>query len=150
MDNIRENGVRLRRAAISDASRIQKIDAENFKIPYSLNVVIETTLHDIVFTAVDESDTVLGYIIGVNNFDSIDIIRIAVDERHKRRGIGGMLLREIIDGYPELDFFLEVRENNAPAIALYEKLGFRQVGIRKGFYSEYEPPVNAITMKYYK
>ncbi|MDR0987817.1 MAG: ribosomal protein S18-alanine N-acetyltransferase [Ruminococcus sp.] len=149
-DDERENGVCFRCALPQDAERIHEVNSANFKKPFSLNTIIESVNADIVIVAADESDTVLGYIIGVKNYDVIDIISIAVDEKQKRRGIGMGLLREMIRLNGEFDFWLEVRENNVPAIALYEKNGFRKVGLRKGFYAEYEPPVNAITMNYYK
>jgi ribosomal-protein-alanine N-acetyltransferase len=144
---IRENRVRLRRALPSDAEQIFEIDRVNFKTPYSLNTIIESISIDIFISAVDEADTIMGYIIGVKNYDTIDIIRLAVDDKYKRRGIGEKLLYEILREHENFDFWLEVRENNAPAIALYEKAGFERIGIRKGFYSEYEKPLDAITMK---
>ncbi|MDR0903612.1 MAG: ribosomal protein S18-alanine N-acetyltransferase [Ruminococcus sp.] len=149
-DDIHENRVFFRKAREDDANRIFEIDAVSFKKPYSLNTIIESVSSDIVIAAVDGRDTVLGYIIGVKGYDTIDIIRIAVAESYKRQGIGGKLLIKLIDEYEKFDFWLEVRENNTPAISLYEKNGFRQIGQRKGFYDEYEPPVNALTMKYYK
>jgi ribosomal-protein-alanine N-acetyltransferase len=150
MDIIHGNGVHFRRATESDASRILEIDEANFKEPFSLNTIMESIDYDITIVAVNDADTVLGYIIGVNNYDTIDIISIAVDEKHKRRGIAENLLRKIIGENGEFDFWLEVRENNAPAIALYEKIGFLKIGVRKGFYREYNPPIDGVTMKYYK
>ena len=62
--------------------------------------------------------------------------RIAVAPRYRRQGIAEALLDAYIQyGREHLAFLtLEVRAGNAPAIALYEKLGFRQVGRRKNYY----------------
>ena len=64
--------------------------------------------------------------------------RIAVAPAARRRGIGEALLaRAIREGRGELAFLtLEVRAGNTPAIGLYEKLGFREVGRRKNYYRE--------------
>ena len=63
------------------------------------------------------------------------------------RGIGTRLRREIIESakkYGVTDIHLEVRESNAAAIHLYEKLGFVRDGIRKNYYTA--PVENAVTM----
>ena len=68
--------------------------------------------------AVGEDGTVLGYAEVRVILDEGTLERIAVAPRYRRQGI----------------LTLEVRAGNAPAIALYEKLGFRQVGRRKNYY----------------
>jgi ribosomal-protein-alanine N-acetyltransferase len=62
---------------------------------------------------------------------------IGVTGSRQRAGIGTRLLLELVDeaarrGCPRLD--LEVRADNANAIALYEHHGFRQIGVRRGYY----------------
>ena len=64
---------------------------------------------------------------------------VAVHPAERRRGIGEQLVRQMIAWMEEQhgEFItLEVRVSNAPAIALYEKLGFEQAGVRKGFYED--------------
>ena len=79
--------------------------------------------------------------------DQGQITNIAVHPDHRRQGIGkaivGALLKHAMDEKFE-EVTLEVRKSNAPAIALYEKFGFQQVGLRKGFYSH--PREDAIIM----
>ena len=64
--------------------------------------------------------------------------RIAVAPQYRRQGVAEALLRRLMeDGKDRLAFLtLEVRAGNAPAIGLYEKLGFRVVGRRKNYYRE--------------
>ncbi|HID86174.1 MAG TPA: ribosomal-protein-alanine N-acetyltransferase [Anaerolineae bacterium] len=67
------------------------------------------------------------------------ISTIAVRPEHRRRGIGELLLVAMIDRATELDaevMTLEVRISNIAAQSLYRKYGFRQVGLRKGYYSD--------------
>jgi ribosomal-protein-alanine N-acetyltransferase len=77
---------------------------------------------------------------------------IAVDNKHKRSGVGKALLGFVIEHYSNSDkeIWLEVRDNNEVAIALYKSCGFENIGIRKGFYRDETPPRNALTMKYRK
>ena len=84
-------------------------------------------------------ETVLGYI-GVHEIAGEAYIHnIAVLPEYRRAGIGRALLESACDGARErgCEFItLEVRQSNAPAIALYEKCGFVKAGVRKNFYSK--------------
>ena len=85
-----------------------------------------------------EDGTVLGYgEIGVV-LDEGCLEKIAVDPNYRRQGVAEAILSAFLRfGQAHLAFLtLEVRASNAPAIALYEKLGFQQVGRRKDYYRE--------------
>ena len=69
--------------------------------------------------------------------DSAEIFTVAVSPEHRKKGIGGRILSELIAFCKRTgtkSIFLEVEEGNESAIALYSKFGFLQVGLRKGFY----------------
>ena len=77
-----------------------------------------------------------------------EILNIATDKKMRRQGIGTHLLQELLRLARELaltEIFLEVRRSNAAAIALYERFGFVQIGIRKGYYEQ--PPEDALLYK---
>ena len=84
-----------------------------------------------------EDDQVVGYIGSQTSFGETDMMNVAVDPRFRRRGIAesliGCLITELKNRGSH-SLALEVRASNAPAIALYEKLGFQQVGLRKNYY----------------
>ena len=83
-----------------------------------------------------EDGTVLGYgEIGVV-LDEGCLEKIAVDPAYRRQGVAEAILSAFLRfGQANLAFLtLEVRASNEPAIALYEKLGFEQVGRRKNYY----------------
>ena len=88
--------------------------------------------------AVSQEGALLGYAQVRTILDEGTLERIAVAPAARRRGIGEALLaRAIREGRGRLAFLtLEVRAGNAPAIGLYEKLGFRAVGRRKNYYRE--------------
>ncbi|MDE5556325.1 MAG: ribosomal protein S18-alanine N-acetyltransferase [Ruminococcus sp.] len=75
-----------------------------------------------------------------------DITSVAVDENFRRKGLAQKLIEEFIKILPENteSIFLEVRENNTPAINLYKKCGFEKLSVRKNFYSN--PCENAVVM----
>ena len=65
------------------------------------------------------------------------MMNVAVHPDFRRRGIGQMLVTALADELKQAGnrcLTLEVRASNAPAIAMYQKLGFEQVGLRKNYY----------------
>jgi ribosomal-protein-alanine N-acetyltransferase len=67
------------------------------------------------------------------------ITNIAVREKHRRQGIGELLLISLIELALELGAHLvtlEVRASNTTAQSLYAKYGFAEVGLRRGYYTD--------------
>lgn len=93
--------------------------------------------------ASDENGTPLGYLLGSVIFPESEVYRIAVLPVTRRMGAASALLSAFLKEAPVC--FLEVRESNAPARALYEKHGFCLVGTRKNYYKA--PVENACIYK---
>jgi len=65
------------------------------------------------------------------------ILNLCIDPNLRRRGLGRALLTYLLedaDNAGAQTMLLEVRESNAAGIALYEQLGFKRIGMRKGYY----------------
>ncbi len=90
-------------------------------------------------TAVDQGGAVLGYVGSQSCFEDADILNVCVRPEARRRGIAQALMieleRRLLPRGAER-ITLEVRASNAPAIRLYEKLGYLQVGTRRGYYEK--------------
>lgn len=100
------------------------------------------------FLVADEGDKVVGYVVALDAADEGEILNLAVAEAGRRRGLGRALVRAILDALTKRDVrqvYLEVRESNAPARALYEAFGFRDVGRRKAYYRR--PVEDAIVLR---
>lgn len=72
-------------------------------------------------------------------FDEAHITTLAVREKYRGKGLGEIMLMALIDLAMELDsrvVTLEVRASNKSAQQLYSKYGFKNAGLRKGYYSE--------------
>ena len=88
------------------------------------------------YVALDD-DRVVGYIGSQTVCGETDVMNIAVHPDYRRRGIGQILIEELIREVKNLgsiSLTLEVRDSNIAAVSLYEKLGFSQVGLRKNYY----------------
>lgn len=82
-------------------------------------------------------EQVVGYIGSQSSIDETDVMNVAVHPDWRRRGIAEKLIAGLIDALKSRGshaLLLEVRASNSPAISLYEKLGFQQVGLRKNYY----------------
>ena len=98
-------------------------------------------------TAVSEAQKVAGYCCLYCVLDEGEIVNVAVSESFRKQGIGERLVRHLMQAGAQRgakNFYLEVRAGNEPAQCLYEKLGFKTVGIRKNFYEK--PVENALVM----
>lgn len=84
-----------------------------------------------------------GYLSYSNICGEIEICKIAVLPKFRKKGIATELLEKMLsDNYSKV--FLEVRKSNIPAINLYKKLGFKEINRRKNYYSN--PTEDAIIM----
>lgn len=93
-----------------------------------------------------ETGRLVAYLCYQQILDECHILNVAVHPDRRRRSIAEQLVTHLIQGNPAIrDCFLEVRENNRPAIGLYEKLGFRVIGRRLRYYRNGE---HALVMQY--
>ena len=95
-----------------------------------------------------EEEDLAGYVGSQSVLGEADMMNIAVDPAFRRRGIAEALVNALIDQLVRRGnhcLTLEVRASNESAIALYEKLGFQQVGLRKNYYRN--PKENALILR---
>ena len=127
------------------------IENECFSHPWSRRS-LESELENETsrFLAAVENGKVIGYIGMSAVLDEGYMFNVAVDSQFRKKGVGSALVRELVTYCQKHNFAfltLEVRESNAPAIALYSRFGFVRVGERKSYYSD--PDENALLMTKY-
>ena len=84
-----------------------------------------------------EDGQVAGYIGSQTVCGETDMMNVAVHPDHRRKGIAEALILGLIEELKIMEshcLTLEVRASNTPAISLYEKLGFSEIGRRKNYY----------------
>ncbi len=86
-------------------------------------------------------EKICGYLMVLDSIDVYEILAIATVEEYRNKGIA----QELLDKIKTKDIFLEVRKSNEKAINFYKKNNFKQISIRKGYYSD--PTEDAIIMK---
>ena len=124
----------VRRATINDIEIINKLGLlieDNFAKLFDIK---ELLTKDYVHIYVYEDDQVYGFIHLESHFEICDLINIAVDESRQGNNIGTELLEFAIKEIKCEKLMLEVRESNIKALNLYNKLGFKEINIRKKYY----------------
>lgn len=134
----------------ADLDAVLEIEEASFPRPWSrAHFIAELeSPHSFPFVAFNESGRIVGYICMMQILDEGHVLDVAVHPEWKGKGIGRFLVQR---GLQECrlrgaEFVsLEVRASNSGAIALYQQLGFKQVGVRKRYYENGE---DAIMMEY--
>jgi ribosomal-protein-alanine N-acetyltransferase len=130
---------RLRPATAADARAIAALERQVFSDPWSAESIRETIGMPWMFTQVaeDASGALAGYVFCREVAGESELLNLAVDPGLRRGGVGSALLAAAIEWLTTRgahETFLEVRESNVAAIALYERVGFRAVGRRPDYY----------------
>ena len=131
--------ISIRQAKLYDVPALARIERDSFGSPWSAEEITkDVTAGDNVYVAVAEyGGEKAGYGEIRNVAGEAQIYNIAIAPEFRRAGIGEALLRHMIakaEGDSCELVTLEVRSGNEAAMALYTKLGFREVGRRKGYY----------------
>ena len=132
--------VEFRVATCSDIDDIYRIEKDSFSALWSKELFASEIENDnsVVICAFINSE-VIGFVCFMFVYDEIHLSNIAVDEKYRKKGIGSALLNIVKEKMLKEKYdtiFLEVRVSNTSAISLYEKFGFKNVGIRRKYYSD--------------
>lgn len=153
-------GFRRRRFVVrpleaADSAALSALHAEDFARPWTEDEFEALLSQDTVFGFAAVAEGVpdappWGFVLARSAAGEAEILTITVSRSCRRRGIGHALmdavLRTLHAGRVEA-LFLEVDENNAPAVALYRRLGFREVGRRPGYYAHAAGRTHALVMR---
>lgn len=140
---------RISDVRLEDIDEIERLEKQCFSVPWTRQALVSQLPDDmhIFIAALSDLQEVLGYVGMMYVLDEGYISNVAVSPEHRRLGIADKLIKSLIERANEknLSFVtLEVRESNTPAIELYRKNGFSNVGLRKNYYTK--PTENAILM----
>ncbi|HRN82914.1 ribosomal protein S18-alanine N-acetyltransferase [Nitrosomonas europaea] len=135
-----------------DLEQVIRIEHEIFLFPWSIvnfSDSIKAGYHCRVLVQ-PNSDLVMGYGILMTGPGEAHVLTLGVGAAWQSQGLGRKMLRHLIElsRKHQAEFvLLDVRESNTGAINLYERLGFQQIAVRKGYYPAMCGREDALVMK---
>jgi [ribosomal protein S18]-alanine N-acetyltransferase len=133
--------IRVDAMAAADLARVREIEAQSFAVPWPKDAY-RTELEEnkvACYLVARDGDAVVGFAGMWVIFDEAHVTTIAVDRQWRGQHVGERLMLALIDRALERGarwMTLEVRPSNEVAIGLYRKFGFRDVALRKRYYSD--------------
>ncbi len=133
--------VRIREMTAEDVEDAWKLEAANLgKEAWTQKQLLDAmTRDDTIYLVADMAGRIVG-LCGVRNVSGDgEITNVSVSGDARRMGTAYKMMMQLLErgvGIGIKEYTLEVRASNAPAIGLYEKLGFKSEGIRPGFYDD--------------
>lgn len=119
-------------------SQIARLEAQCFSDPWSEKSVASELENPLsLWLVAEENGQVFGYVGSQTVLDESDMMNVAVDPRFRRQGIARALIETLIAELSKMGsrcLRLEVRVSNENARALYARMGFQQLGLRKNYY----------------
>ena len=134
--------IEFRHLELGDLNAVEQIERRTYPTPWSRSMFASEIAKpsSICLGAFEaESGELLGYLIISRYVDAWHVMNVAVEPTYRRRGIATALLDRLFELTADdgrRGYTLEVRVSNTQAIALYERLGFRSSGIRRGYYTD--------------
>lgn len=141
----------IRQMQTQDLEQAAALEAQNFSRPWSREAfadALEKEYYQYLVAVDEKTQRVVGMCGLIRTLEEGGIVNVVVDKDARQQGIAYRLLAELMqkagrEGIKE--YTLEVRKSNAPAIALYRKLGFVEEGVRPAFYDM--PVEDALMMR---
>jgi ribosomal-protein-alanine N-acetyltransferase len=134
--------IEFRKLKLRDLTAIEEIERSSYPTPWSRSMFAGELAKpsSICLGAIDvEANRLIGYLIISRYVDAWHVMNIAVAEDYRRRRIATRLIErlfEVTSGDGRRGYTLEVRISNEAAIRLYESLGFKARGVRRGYYTD--------------
>ena len=130
--------MKIRRMTEEDCKKAAELEKAIFSQPWSERGFLDALARkENIFLAAEEAGELCGYLGMYQSLDEGEITNVAVKAEKRNAGIGFLLMQAAIEAAKQQQIsqiVLEVRVSNGSAIHLYEKCGFVNCGIRKGFY----------------
>jgi ribosomal-protein-alanine N-acetyltransferase len=133
-----------------DLPDVAAVEQHSYAFPWSENIFRDCLRVGYTCRALDLAGRIIGYGVMSVGAGEAHILNVCVRDEYRNLGFGRRLLEHLLErataaGVAEA--FLEVRPSNLAAIRLYQRLGFEQIGIRRGYYQAPDGREDAIVLK---
>lgn len=148
---VRPGGARLQPMHAEDVAGVMAVETKVYEFPWTGGIFNDCMRVGYNCWVWKQDDEVIGYGVMSVAAGEAHILNLCIDPGHQRRGLGRGMLEHLLGlarRYGADTVFLEVRPSNRPAVALYESLGFNQVGLRRNYYPHSAGREDALILAY--
>jgi ribosomal-protein-alanine N-acetyltransferase len=140
----------LRDMTWDDVDAVLRIEQQVHGHPWSRGNFNDSLANGYICKVYEAANEVVGYAVLMPALDEVHLLDISIASTFQHMGLGGKLLSDMLALVRELKFervILEVRRSNLAAKALYRKVGFSDIGVRRDYYPADNAREDAIVME---
>ena len=133
----------------SQLDDLMRIEQRAYSHPWSRGNFVDSMQAGYAVQALMGGDTLVGYYVAMQGVDEVHLLNITVAPEHQGQGYAVLMLDALVLWSRQCQarcLWLEVRASNARALQVYERYGFRRVGVRKGYYPDHGRREDAVVM----
>jgi ribosomal-protein-alanine N-acetyltransferase len=142
--------VRFRAMTPFDVPAVGAVERASYQFPWSEGIFRDCLRVGYLCRVAECDGEIVAYGIVAMGAGEAHILNLCVGSKLRSRGIGRQMLMLLIERASQAgmqDVFLEVRPSNQHAIALYQSIGFKEVGRRRGYYQAADGREDALVLK---
>ena len=133
--------VRLQALTQTQLDAVVAIEHQAYSHPWSRGNFLDSIQAGYHLRALMGGETLLGYYVAMEGVEEVHLLNITVNPEFQRQGYGRLLLDALHVWARQQQAqwcWLEVRAGNTRAMQVYERYGYRRVGLRKGYYPDHD------------
>ena len=146
-----KTAVSFRRMGAADLDAVMAIENVIYTHPWTRGNFVDSLNGGSHCWIMEMQGVTIGYAVLMAGAGEAHLLNLSIAAAWQRRGLGCEMLTYLIDFIKEIKsdaVYLEVRVSNAAARALYAQAGFREIGVRRGYYPAYDGREDAIVLEY--
>lgn len=131
----------------ADVASVMVIERQAYPFPWTSGNFLDSLKAGYTMRVLKERGVMIGYIVWMQVVDEVHLLNVALSPARQGRGLGAWMMKQFISQVRGLgidQILLEVRPSNTAAIRLYRKLGFKEIGLRKGYYPNQVVPTGSV------
>lgn len=134
---LRTGDCQIRPMQMDDLDAIMRIEPEIYPYPWTRGNFKDSLNSGYSAWVLMAGEQTIGYALMMLVLDEAHLLNLSIASAYQKQGLGRLLLTYMLDMAKNnqlANMFLEVRQSNVSAIALYENMGFNEMSVRRGYY----------------
>ena len=121
----------------SDLPAVMEIENKSYEFPWTEGIFSDCLANGYLALLYVQRGEIQAYLVSQYVVDECHLLNLCVRKEAQNHGLGSKMVKQLMNQARQNDtgsIFLEVRVSNSAAIHLYDKLGFNEIGLRRGYY----------------